>query len=98
MTTRILLALVATLLLAAQDLPRHRTDVRLPSGKSQAEEILKADHEKSLQDAATLVKLAEEIKADLEKNDRHVLSLATLKKTEEIERLARRIKSRLRRF
>ncbi len=89
MITRILLA---GILLAQQP------DVKLPSGKSQAEEILKADHEKSLQDAAALVKLAEDLKADLEKNDRHVLSLATLKKVEEIERLARRIKSRLRRF
>jgi hypothetical protein len=32
---------------------------------------------------------------DLEKNDRYVLSIATLKKTEEIERLAKRIRDRL---
>jgi hypothetical protein len=70
-------------------------DVRLPNGKSQQEEILKAEHEKTLKDAAALIDLAEQLKADLEKNDRHVLSVATLKKTEEIEKLAKRIRTRL---
>ena len=49
-------------------------------------------------DAGEIVRLAEALKAELEKNDYHLLSLASIKKTEEIERLARRIKSRLRRF
>ncbi len=71
---------------------------RLPSGKSQKEEILKAEHKNSLRDAERLLMLAEELKAELEKSDYHILSLTTLKKTEEIEKLARRIKSRLRRF
>jgi hypothetical protein len=70
-------------------------DTRLPNGKSQQEEILKAEHEKSLKDASALIDLAEQLKADLEKNDRHVLSIATLKKTEEIEKIAKRIRSRL---
>ncbi len=73
-------------------------DVRLPSGKSQKEEILKADHKKSLRDAAEIVKLAEELKAELEKSHYSVLSVSALKKTETIERLARNIKGRLRRF
>ncbi|MEX2264392.1 MAG: hypothetical protein WD696_20730 [Bryobacteraceae bacterium] len=72
--------------------------VRLPSGKLQQEEILKADHEKSLKDAGQLLELAEQLKIDLEKNGGHVLSLDTLKKTEEIEKLVKRIRSRLRRF
>ena len=75
--------------------PPSTGDVRLPNGKSQQEEILKAEHEKSLKDAAALIDLAEQLKADLEKNDRHVLSVATLKKTEEIEKLAKRIRTRL---
>jgi hypothetical protein len=70
-------------------------DVRLPNGKSQQDEILKAEHEKTLKDAAALIELAEQLKADLEKNDRHVLSIATLKKTEEIEKLAKKIRARL---
>ena len=70
-------------------------DAKLPNGKSQQEEILKAEHEKSLKDAAALIDLAEQLKADLEKNDRYVLSLATIKKTEEIEKLAKKIRTRL---
>ena len=72
-----------------------RHPVRLPNGKSQQEEILKADYEKTLQDAAQLVKLSEELQDDLIKDDRHVLSLASLKKAEEIEKLAKRIRTRL---
>jgi hypothetical protein len=98
-----LAALVAPLLaLALQGPSRHERqeppttgDVRLPNGKSQQEEILKAEHEKSLKDAAALVDLAEQLRADLEKNDSHVLSIGTLKKTEEIEKLAKRIRARL---
>ena len=72
----------------------HR-DVKLPNGKSQQEEILKADYEKTLQDAAQLVKLSEELQDDLIKEDRHVLSIASLKKAEDIEKLAKRIRTRL---
>jgi ATP-dependent helicase/DNAse subunit B len=83
--------------------PAHRraeepANVRLPSGKSQQEEILKADHAKSIKDAAALIELSEQLKAELEKNDRHVLAISSLKKTEEIEKIAKRIRSRLRRF
>ena len=72
-------------------------DVRLPNGKSQKEEILKADYEQNLKDAAQLIDLAEQLKQDLEKNDRYVLSLATLKKTDDIEKLVKKIRGRLRR-
>jgi hypothetical protein len=72
--------------------------VRLPSGKLQQDEILKADHEKSIKDAAQLIDLAESLKQDLEKDDSHVLSISSLKKTEEIEKIARRIRTRLKRF
>src|SRR2546425_9307140 len=68
-------------------------DVKLPNGKSQRDEILKAEHEHNLKDAAELAQLAEQLKIDLEKNDRFVLSMATLKKTDEIEKLAKRIRT-----
>jgi hypothetical protein len=98
-----LIAILAPLIALAFQVPsRHERqeppstgDVRLPNGKSQQEEILKVEHEKSLKDASALIDLAEQLKADLEKNDRHVLSVATLKKTEEIEKLAKRIRTRL---
>jgi hypothetical protein len=78
--------------------PAPDQDTRLPSGKSQQDEILKADHEKDLKDAAQLIELSEQLKEELEKNDRHVLSISSLRKTEEIEKLAKRIRSRLRRY
>jgi hypothetical protein len=71
-------------------------DVILPNGKSQKEEILKAEHQQNLKDAAELAELAEQLKIDLEKNDRYILSMATLKKTDDIEKLAKRIRARLR--
>ena len=76
--------------------PPDEPEARMPDGKSQKEEILKAEHQQNLKDAAELADLAEQLKADLEKNDRYILSMATLKKTDEIEKLARRIRSRLR--
>lgn len=71
-------------------------EVRFPNGRLQRDEILKAEHEANLKDAAELADLATQLKLDLEKNDRFVLSVATLKKTDEIEKLAKRIRSRLR--
>ena len=73
-------------------------DPKLPDGRSQREAILKADHEKSLKDADELVRLSEELKSDLEKNDRHVLSVNTLKKLDDIEKVTRRIRGRMKRF
>jgi len=71
-------------------------DVMLPNGKSQKDEILKAEHQQNLKDAAELADLAEQLKIELEKNDRYILSMATLKKTDDIEKLAKRISARLR--
>ena len=97
----ILLPLVLALVISAQPPPHPRPgeepaeDARLPNGKLQRDEILKADFQKSLDDARELSKLADELKTDLEKNDRYVLSIATLKKTEDIEKIAKRIHDRL---
>jgi len=71
-------------------------DVKLPNGKSQRDEILKSEREENLRDAARLVELSQDLKADLEKNDTFVLSLGTLKKTDDIEKLVKKIRSRMR--
>jgi hypothetical protein len=71
--------------------------LRLPNGKSQRDEILKAEHEQSLKDISRLIDVAEELKQELEKNDRFVVSMSSLKKTDEIEKLVKKIRSRLRR-
>ncbi|HUQ93782.1 MAG TPA: hypothetical protein VM120_19035 [Bryobacteraceae bacterium] len=89
---------LAAALIYAQQRPIQDDPPRLPNGRSQSEEILKADHEKTLKDAGELFRLAEDLKIELEKNDRHILSVGMLKKTEEIEKLAKRIRQRLKRF
>ena len=73
-------------------------DVKLPNGKSQRDEILKADHNKNLEDADALIKLGQDLKSSLEKNGSFVVSVADVKKTEEIEKLAKRIRSRMKRL
>ena len=73
-----------------------RNDIQLPNGKSQRDEILKAEHEQNLKDVARLADLADELKQTMEKEDRFVFSLNTMKKAEEIEKLAHKIRSRMR--
>jgi len=96
----LLLSLAAALPLALpQDLPIPQApveDVKLPNGKSQRDEILKAEREENIKDAARLVEMAEALETDLEKDDRFVLSMATLKKTDDIEKLVKKIRARLR--
>lgn len=78
--------------------PGHENDTRLPNGKLQRDEIAKADYKKNLEDATELAKLAGELKAELEKESAFVVSLKTIKKTEDIEKLERNIRSRLKRY
>ncbi len=75
--------------------PPHLANARLPNGKSQSEEILKQEFAKNLSDSRELTELARTLQEDLEKEDRFVLSLATLKKLDDIEKIAKRIRSRL---
>jgi len=82
---------------AAPQQPAEEPDVIFPSGKSQREEILKEQHKRNLRDVQEILNAAGQLKEDLEKHDYYVLSLASLKKTERIEKLARQIRSRMRR-
>jgi cell division septation protein DedD len=73
-------------------------DVRLPNGKKQQDEILKAEYDKNLKDAQELVSTAKAFEEDLEKDDRFVLSVSSLKKLDDIEKLTKRIRSRMKRY
>jgi len=81
-----------------QDQPygHPQEDPKLPNGKSQRDEILKAEREDNIRDAAKLVDMSAALKADLEKSDRFVLSIDTIKKTDDIEKLVKKIRDRLR--
>ena len=85
-------------ILLAQNTSTHdEPDVKLPNGKLQKDEIIRVDYERNLKDAAQLARLSEEIKDDFEKGDRYLVSLKTLKKLDDVEKLAKDIRQRLRR-
>ena len=71
-------------------------DGRLPNGKRQLDEILKAEHEQNVRDAHELTTLASSFETEMEKTDRFVLSLPLLKKLDDMEKLVRRIRTRIR--
>jgi len=75
--------------------PDPGEDRRLPNGKSMKDEMAKRDHQQALKDADDLISAAKELKGELEKAGDYVVPVSTLKKTEEIEKLARRIRGRL---
>jgi hypothetical protein len=93
---------VVALLLAQDPLartpPDHTSDRHLPNGHLQKDEILKADHQKNLEDARALIRLSRELTVNLEKESEFVYSITTIKKAEEIEKVARRIRNRLKRI
>ncbi len=89
--------LTSQVLVFAQDRDKEEEDILLPNGKSQKEEILKAEHKQNLEDARRLVEVAQGLKEEFEKRDARVLSVNAIRNTEEIEKLAKRIRSRLRR-
>jgi hypothetical protein len=75
--------------------PDPYEDKKLPNGKSQKDEIAKQQHQQALKDAEALVSLAQQLRDDLQKAGNYVVPVASVKNTEEIEKLARRIRGRL---
>ncbi|MCU1327721.1 MAG: hypothetical protein JWN34_3091 [Bryobacterales bacterium] len=76
---------------------RAQDGVRLPNGKMQRDEILRADYEQNVRDAGELSQMVSAFQLELEKSDRFVLSLGLLKRLDEIEKLTKRIRSRMKR-
>ncbi|MCA2969891.1 MAG: hypothetical protein INH43_15365 [Acidobacteriaceae bacterium] len=81
-----------------QGFPPAPADAPPVGGKDRTEELLKADHKANLKDLETIRQLSESIQAELEKHDRHVLSVGAIKKLDEMEKLTRRIRGRMKRF
>jgi hypothetical protein len=79
-------------------IPSGPLERRLPNGKSQHDEIAKADHKKNLEDAAQLAELSQQIKEELETSDPFVVSVKTVKKLDDVEKLAKDIRGRLKRY
>ena len=57
--------------------------------------MAKFDHDKALKEAEDLLVLAQQLKDEIQKAGDHVVPLSSVKKTEEIEKMAKRIRGRL---
>lgn len=94
-----LIPLLAVLVLGAWLAGQNRDrEVRLPDGRLQSDAILESEHKKSVEDATELLRLAEQLKAEIEENDAHVLSVSSIRMAEKIEDLAKNIRKRLKRY
>ena len=71
-------------------------DPKLPSGKSQKNEILKAEREDNIRDAGRLVEMAQGLKDSFEKSDRFVLSMGMIKELDDIDKMVKKMRDRLR--
>jgi len=92
----IFVAVFAAACLAQVPEPDHSPPPpKLPNGTWQGDEILKEDLSENLKDAAQLVDLSQQLRADLEKSGRYVFSLSDRKKAEDIEKLAHKIRVRM---
>lgn len=75
--------------------PNSDEDKKLPNGKSEKDEIAKDEHQRALNDAENLLSIAQDLRDELKKAGNYVVPVTSVKKTEEIEKLARRIRGRL---
>ena len=94
----ILLAVAVAFLSNAQNPSTDPRKRRMGDGRTQLEHILEDEYEKSQADTDEIVKLAAELKEELEKNDYRVLSVDAYRKAERIEKLAKSVKKRLKRY
>lgn len=77
--------------------PRPDEPKRLPDGRLWSEAVLKANYEANLKDLEQMRKILDSVRAEIEKSQGHVLSLRALKDLEELERLSRRVRERMKR-
>ena len=77
-----------------QDQDQDQVDPRHPNGKSKVA-IAQSQHEKALKDAEELASLSNELRDDIKKIGNFVVPVSAIKKTHEIEKLARRLRSHL---
>lgn len=70
---------------------------RLPNGRSLNEAIIKEDLKRNQEDLRKIRDLAAEVEKDIEKTGGQVVSMDNLKKLEEVEKLSKRIRDRMRR-
>lgn len=94
MTLRLGIAFLLVMPLVAQ---KDEQDPKMPDGSSRTLMVLKSDAKKSTQDIEKVIALVTELQQEIERNEYHVVDLGSLRKTEEIERLVKRIRGRMKR-
>lgn len=94
---RLLVALFVAAALAPAPAQEETPTRRFPDGRDQTKAIAEAAHEKTLKDAEALLALAEKLRDEFKKHEGEILSLDAYRAAEEIEKLAKRIKNRMKR-
>jgi hypothetical protein len=74
---------------------RSPSNDRLPNGKSRANAIAEDEHKHAVEEADQLVKMAQDLQKQLREAGKYVVPMQAVKDTHEIEKLARKIRSRL---
>lgn len=92
-----LVLLMVALMVSGWLIAQDREGRRLPSGRLQADVILEAEHEKTVEAVTELAKLADELKKEVSEAGPDVFSLEALRKAERIESLAKDVQDRLQR-
>lgn len=77
--------------------PEHPHENEPPNMTAAMEAILKAEREKNLKDLEAMARLVEEVRAVTRKNEYYVISLESIRKLEQIEKLSRVVRNRMKR-
>ncbi|MEO5923620.1 MAG: hypothetical protein ABIR70_07315 [Bryobacteraceae bacterium] len=70
-------------------------DVLLPNGRRWNDAIAEADYRSNLKDARALADLTASIRDEIEASDKFVLSLKTLRKVDDAEKLIKSLRTRM---
>jgi len=78
-----------------EDLQQEDPEDRLPNGKSRKEVIAQSEHKMALKDAEALVSMSNQLRDDIQKAGTFVVPVGAIKRTDEIEKLARRVRGHM---
>jgi hypothetical protein len=95
---RLCLILFAFWSVSGQNVIINPVPRRLPGGAAQREAIIADDYKKNLDDSIQLARLSREVRIEFQQSNRNIVSVTTLKKLDEIEKLTRNIRGRLKRY
>ena len=88
-------ALVAGMVLAAMCLVGGLAGMAQGAAQPTQPETVQARKDRLAADSAKLLKLATELKADVDKTTKDQLSIAVIKKADEVEKLARKVRDEM---